>query len=87
MAINVASLFLMLFLSQAGDLFFPKVSSALPGAANVPRVVDIINAGFRIGMAVAAVITVIEIWRGLRRLKRWNGAPLTPGSAHARAGR
>lgn len=86
-AINVGSLFLMLFLSQAGDLFFPKVSSVLPGAVNVPRVVDIVNAGFRIGMAVAAVITLIEIVRGLRRLKRWNGAPLTPGSAHARAGR
>ena len=86
-AINAGSLFLMLFLSQAGDLFFPKVGSVLPGAVNVPRVVDIINAGFRIGMAVAAVITLIEIVRGLRRLKRWNGAPLTPGSAHARAGR
>jgi hypothetical protein len=86
-AINVASLFLMLFLSQAGDLFLPRVSSALPEAVNVPRVVDIINAGFRIGLTVAAVITLIEIWRGLRRLKRWNGAPLTPGSAHARAGR
>ena len=49
-AINVASLFLMLFLSQAGDLFFPRVSSALPEAVNVPRVVDIINAGFRIGI-------------------------------------
>ena len=56
-AINVASLFLMVFLSQAGDLFFPRVSSALPEAVNVPRVVEIINAGFRIGMAVAAVIT------------------------------
>jgi hypothetical protein len=86
-AINVASLFLMVFLSQAGDLFFPRVSSALPEAVNVPRVVEIINAGFRIGMAVAAVITAIEIWRGVRRARRWNGAPLTPGSAHARAGR
>ena len=86
-AINVASLFLMVFLSQAGDLFFPRVSSALPEAVNVSRVVEIINAAFRIGMAVAAVITAIEIWRGLRRARRWNGAPLTPGSAHARAGR
>ena len=86
-AINAGSLFLMVLLSQAGDLFFPRVSSALPEAVNVPRVVEIINAAFRIGMAVAAVITAIEIWRGLRRARRWNGAPLTPGSAHARAGR
>ena len=86
-AINVAWMFLMLFLSQAGDLFSPKVGSVLPETVNVPRVVDIINAGFRIGMAVAAVITLIEIVRGLRRARRWNGTPLTPGSAHARAGR
>jgi hypothetical protein len=86
-AINAGSLFLMVLLSQAGDLFFPRVGAALPEAVNVPRVVEIINAGFRIGMAVAAVITAIEIWRGLRRARRWNGAPLTPGSAHARAGR
>jgi hypothetical protein len=86
-AMNAASLFLMVFLSQAGDLFLPRVSAALPEAVNVPRVVEIINAGFRIGMAVTAVITALEIWRGLRRARRWNGAPLTPGSAHARAGR
>ena len=59
----------------------------MPEGLDAARVVLIINTTFRIGMSVAAVITVIEIWRGLRRLKRWNGAPLNPGSAHARAGR
>jgi len=86
-AINVVWVFGFLFLSQAGDLFLPRVRAALPEGLDAARVVAIINATFRIGMAVAAVITVIEIWRGLRRLKRWNGAPLNPGSAHARAGR
>jgi hypothetical protein len=86
-AIKVASLFLMLFLAQAGELFLARVSSTLPEAVNLEQVVALINLGFRIGMAVAAVITAIEIWRGLRRARRWNGAPLTPGSAHASAGR
>ena len=87
LAIKVASLVLMLFLAQAGDLFLARVSSTLPEAVNLEQLVALINLAFRIGMTVAAVITVLEIWRGLRRLKRWNGAPLTPGSAHARAGR
>ncbi len=86
-AINVGSLFVFVFLAQAGDLFLPRTTAAAPEGVDLLRVVEIVNACFRIGMAVAAVITVIEIWRGLRRAKRWNGAPLAPGSAHARAGR
>jgi len=86
-AINVAWMFGFLFLSQAGDLFLPRVAAALPEGLDAARVVAIINATFRIGLMVAAVITLIEIWRGLRRLKRRNGAPLSPDSAHARAGR
>jgi hypothetical protein len=87
LAIKVASLLLMLLLAQAGDLFVARVGSTLTKAVNLEHLVALINLAFRIGMSVAAVITVLEIWRGLRRLKRWNGAPLTPGSAHARAGR
>ena len=86
-AINVGSLFVFVFLARAGDLFLPRTAAAAPEGVDLLRVVEIVNACFRIGMAVAAVITVIEIWRGLRRAKRWNGAPLSPGSAHARAGR
>jgi hypothetical protein len=87
LAIKVASLVLMLFLAQAGDLFLARGSATVLEAVHLERVVAMINLGFRIGMSVAAVITVLEIWRGLRRLKRWNGAPLRPGSAHAGAGR
>ena len=86
-AINVAWIFGFLFLSQAGDLFLPRGTAVLPEGLDAARVVAIINATFRIGLAVAAVITLIEIVRGVLRLKRWNGAPLTPGSAQARAGR
>ena len=86
-AINVGSLVVFVLLAQAGDLFIPRAAAAMPEGVDIARVADIVNLGFRIGMAVAAVITVIEIWRGLRRARRWNGAPLTPGSAHARAGR
>ncbi len=86
-AINVGSLIVFVFLAQAGDLFLPRAAAAAPEGIELARVVDIVNAGFRIGMAVAAVITLFEIWRGVRRARRWNGAPLTPGSAHARAGR
>jgi hypothetical protein len=83
-AINVGSLIVFVFLAQAGDLFLPRAAAAAPEGVELARVVDIVNAGFRIGMAVAAVITLFEIWRGVRRARRWNGAPLTPGSAHAR---
>ena len=86
-AISVGSLIVFVFLAQAGDLFLPRTAAATPEGVDLAQVVDIVNATFRIGMAVAAVITLIEIWRGVRRARRWNGAPLTPGSAHARAGR
>ena len=68
-AISVGSLFLFVLLAQAGDLFLPRIAAAPPEGVDLARVVDIVNAGFRIGMAVAAVITLVEIWRGLRRLK------------------
>jgi hypothetical protein len=86
-AISVGSLFVFLFLARAGDLFSPRATAGVPEGVEITRVVDIINAGFQIGFAVAAVITVFEIWRGLRRLKRRRGTPLSSGSAHARAGR
>ena len=86
-AISVGSLIVFVLLAQAGDLFLPRIAAAPAEGVDLARVVDIVNAGFRIGMAVAAVITLVEIWRGVRRARRWNGAPLTPGSAHARAGR
>ena len=85
-AINVIWLFLMMFLAQAGDLFFAR-PAVTEGGANIAGLVTIINAGFQIGTAVAAIITGVEIWKGLRRLKRARGTPLSPGSAHAGAGR
>ena len=66
-AISVGSLIVFVFLAQAGDLFLPRTAAATPEGVDLVRVVDIVNASFRIGMAVAAVITLIEIWRGVRR--------------------
>jgi hypothetical protein len=86
-AISVGWLFVFLFLARAGELFLPRTTAALPEAVDLARVVAVINTSFQIGLAVAAAITVLEIWRGLRRLKRWRGTPLSSGSAHARVGR
>jgi hypothetical protein len=84
--INVVWLFLVMFLAQAGDLFVAR-DAISPGSVNVEGMVRIVNAGFQIGTVVAGVITVVEIWKGLRRLKRASGTPASPGSAHAGAGR
>ena len=85
--IGVGSLFVFLFLARAGALFLPRAAAALPEGLDVTRVVDVVNASFRIGFAVAAAITVFEIWRGLRRMKQWRGTTMSSDSAHARAGR
>lgn len=86
-AISVGSLFVFVFLARAGDLFLPRATAALSEGVEGTRVVEVVNAGFQIGFAVTAALTVFEIWRGLRRLKRRSGTPLSPNSAHARAGR
>ncbi len=85
--IGVGSLFVFMFLARGGDLFLPGAAAALPEGVDVTRVVDVVNASFRIGFAVAAAITVFEIWRGLRRMKQWRGTTMSSDSAHARAGR
>ena len=85
--IGVGSLFVFMFLARAGDLFLPRAAAALPEGLDVTRVMDVVNASFRIGFAVAAAITVFEIWRGLRRMKQWRGTTMSSDSAHARAGR
>lgn len=85
-AISVGTLFVVAFLARAGDLFLPRATAPLSEGVEITRVVDVVNASFQIGLAVTAAITVFEIWRGLRRLKRRRGTPLSSGSAHARAG-
>jgi hypothetical protein len=84
---GVGSLFVFMFLARAGDLFLPAAATALPAGVDVVRVVDVMNASFRIGFAVAGAVTVFEIWRGLRRRKQWRGTTMPSDSAHARAGR
>jgi len=85
-SISVAWLVVFMFLARAGDLFSARATT-LPEGVDATRVVQIINATFQIGMAVAAVITVFEILRALRRLKHRRDTPLSPDSAHARVGR
>jgi hypothetical protein len=86
-AISAGSLVVLVFLARAGDLFLPNPTAALSEGIEVTRVADVVNAGFQIGLAVTAAITVFEIWRGLRRLRHGHGTPLSSGSAHARAAR
>ena len=77
-AISVGTLFVVVFLARAGDLFLPRATAPLSEGVEITRVVDVVNASFQIGLAVTAAITVFEIWRGLRRLKRRRGT--TPGA-------
>jgi hypothetical protein len=85
--ISAGSLFVFVFLARAGDLFVPGSAAALSAGVEVTRVAAVVNASFQIGFAVAAAITVFEIWRALRRMNGWRGRAMSPDSAHARTGR
>lgn len=75
-------------LSRADPLFLAGFTgSILPEGVRVDRVADLVNVSFQIGAMVAAVITVFEIVRTLRRLKRLRGTPQATDPAAARAGR
>jgi hypothetical protein len=85
--ISAGSLLVFVFLTRAGDLFVPRATAAVSAGIELTRLAAVVNASFQIGFAVAACITVFEIWRGLRRMKEWRGAAMSPDSAHAGTGR
>lgn len=79
LAISAAWLFVFTFLARVDELFLSgSTVSRVPESVPVDRVVDIVNVSFQIGSVVAAVITVIEIVRALRRLKHRRSIPLKP---------
>jgi hypothetical protein len=88
LTISAAWLVMFTLLSRADELFLPRFTgSRVPEGVHLDRVVEIVNVSFQIGFVVAAVITVVEIVRTLRRLKQRRGTPLSSDSATARAGR
>lgn len=70
LAIHGANLLVFSFLAKAGGAFVPaSTMTSLPDGPRVEHVVEIINASFQVGFIIAALITVVEIVRELRRLK------------------
>jgi hypothetical protein len=88
LAISATWLLVFAYLARAGELFLPgSAASRVPEGAQIDRVVDLVTLSFQIGFVVAAVITTVEIVRGLRRLKQVHRMPLSPGSTAAAADR
>ena len=83
-AVSFVSLLVFAFLSVSDRLF---VTSAVGRAASDPsaveRLVSVIDASFRIGFGLAAMIAVFEIFKLLRRIKHRSGDTVASGSAAA----
>lgn len=87
MAISGASFVLFVVLVNAGEWFVRAPAAAVPNGLRADRMLDLVNAGCKIGLAVAAVITVGEIVREVYRLRNRRNASLPYGPAPARAAR
>ena len=87
-AVAVTSLIVFTLLAAAEPLFVTAIrSEGARDAAAIERLVSGIDAGFRIGFAVAAMVSIIEIVKLLRQLKHRSIEPISSGSTPARAGR
>jgi hypothetical protein len=79
---QVAALAVLGLLLQAGTWFVPAAAVAAGDAASAATLAGLINRSLFIGLAVAAIITMIEMTRELRRLKRrGHGSSLGPACA------
>ena len=83
LALSFMSLVVFAFLAMAD----PFVAAAPGGAASEPaaveRLVSVIDAGFRIGFGLAAMIAVFEIFKTLRQMKHRSRRAVASGSAPA----
>lgn len=85
--LSVAFMSLLVFAFLAVADHFVSAAALTRDPAATERVVRVIDASFRIGFAVAAVIATVEIVKILRRLKQLGSLTVSPDSAAARAGR
>ena len=81
------SLLLFAFLALADHFVAAAAMAPTSDPAVMERVVRVIDASFRIGFGVAAIVATFEIAKLLHRLKHLGSAPVSPDSAAARAGR
>jgi hypothetical protein len=77
---QVASLGVIGLLLQAGTWLVPAAALPPVGAASARSLVNLLNTSVFIGLVVAALITLLEMGRELRRLKRGgHGSSLSLG--------
>lgn len=69
-AVNVGGLIVMVMVARAGEWFLPAVPAPASAPHNLTGLIDLINIGVQVGLAVAVFINVAEIARELMRLKR-----------------
>jgi hypothetical protein len=87
LSVGFMSLLVFAFLALADHFVSAAAVAPTFDPAATERVVGVIDASFRIGFGVAAIIATIEIVKILRRLKDLSSPPASPDSAAARAGR
>ena len=78
LATHAVSLAVLLFLLGAGEYFVPAATTR----ADAARIADIVNMGFRVGIVVAALITLLEAGKEVYRL-RTRRPPVLPHDSTA----
>jgi hypothetical protein len=68
-AIHSGALFLSIVLFRAGEWVTAKSGITLPDGSSPDTFVSIVNTSFEIGIVVAMIISVVEIFREFRRWK------------------
>ena len=85
LVVNVAWLLLFALLARTDLLFLTRrPGGTLPEGLQPDRVADLVNASFHIGCFVAAVVTVVEIGRGLYRFSHRSDAAGTAAAGARR---
>ena len=74
-------------LHRAGEWVVARPAAAPADAASLDRLVDVINRSCEIGLAIAVLVSLVEIGREVYRLRFRGKAALPAGPAGARAGR
>ena len=67
-AIHATSFLVWTLMLRAGEWIVARASVPVPDGVRLEQIVDIVNSGCKIALAVASIVAVIEIVRELRRL-------------------
>jgi hypothetical protein len=79
-AIHAISVLVWILLLQSGEWVVAKSGATMPGGVDIERIVDLANAGCRMGLMVATIIGLLEVVRELRRLISRRKSSSTSGS-------